>query len=104
MWSADLLWRARMRSFLVSSADLAVRAQGCGASLGRKGSRQADSDAMFQILWLFYLCFVKLMGVTQPRFAVTSRAEKNGSNMSPSVRLKPGASVFVSVPALLESC
>lgn len=53
----------------------------------------ANSDAMFQILSVFYLSSINLMGVKQPRYAVTSRAEKNGSNVSPWVRLKPGASM-----------
>lgn len=74
------------------------------AQVSEERQPATNSDAMFQILWVFYLLFIKLMGVMQPRFAVTSRAEKNGSNMSPSVRLNPGASVFVSVPALVESC
>lgn len=57
----------------------------------KKGSRR--QTRCFQILSVFYLLSVNLIGVMPPRCAVTSRAERNGSNMSPSVRLKPGASV-----------
>lgn len=63
---------------------------GCSSSRLRRKSRKKGSrqpTAMFQILSVFYRSSTTSTGVKQPRYAVTSRAEKMGVTGAPSVRL-----------------
>lgn len=93
-----------MQSFLVSSADRGVQAQGCGASLGRKtaaNKQRCDVSNSFSLLSLVrkpHGRHAAALGCHQPRRGKGEEQEPDGP---PQTRC---LDAFVSVPALLETC